>query len=233
MDQKIEIINHLKAIADPQLIEMRAKKYGIQSKNALGISMKQLNALRKEIKGSKELALALFESDIYEAKLLCAKMLKPSEVTESLAEAWLDHFDNWEICDTYCMGLFAKSSFAEQKIKAWAEYDQEFKKRAAFATLAAYCMANKKSDNAHFVQFFPLIEKHADDDRLYVKKAVNWALRSIGKRNKDLKKEALDFSSTLLMSNSITTQWIAKDAIKELENPSVRLSDYPRTIYRT
>lgn len=232
MDNKTTIVNALYDLSNPEMVIYRKEKFGVHSKNALGISMKQLNTLCKKIKSTKELAIELFETDIYEAKILCAKLLKPKDVTDQLAEQWLNHFDNWEICDTFCMGLIAKSAIAEQKIKHWATHKEEFKKRAAFATLAAYCMANKTANNEHFTQFFPLISKHATDERLYVKKAVNWALRSIGKRNKDLKVEAIKLAQKLLIINSKTAQWIAKDAIKELENPNTRSSDYPRKVYR-
>jgi 3-methyladenine DNA glycosylase AlkD len=130
------------------------------------------------------------------------------------------------------MSLFSKSNFAVPKTIEWSERQPEFEKRAGFATLASYCMANKTSENAHFEQFFPILIREANDDRLYVKKAVNWALRSLGKRNSDLKIKAINVANQILEFENKSAKWIAKDVLSELENDGVRMSDYPRAIYR-
>ena len=147
-------------------------------------------------------------------------------------QKWVTTFENWEVCDSFCMGLFSKTEFAVAKILEWSERKSEFEKRAAFATLSSYCMADKKAANSVFEQFFPIIIREANDERLYVKKAVNWALRSIGKRNIDLNKKAILVSQTLVESNSKSAQWIAKDALREFEKPNLNILDYPRSIYR-
>lgn len=232
MNDHLSIIQALKAMANPEVVLYREQKFGVVSQNALGISLKQLNELCKQIQASKSLALKLFDTDIYEAKLLCAKLLKPKEVTIDMANAWVGHFDNWEICDVFCLGLFAKSEWAAQQIRVWALSEETFIRRAAFATLAGHCMADKTANNEHFSSFFPLIKTHANDDRLYVKKAISWALRSIGKRNRDLLALSLECSDQLLQMDAKSAQWIAKDAIRELSQPKVRISDYPRSIYR-
>lgn len=227
-----EILAHLKSIAEPEKIHFKEKKYGIVAKNALGIYMKDLKELVTEIPKDDQLALELFDSGIYEARLLCSKLFKPKNLTAELMEKWILVFDNWEICDSFSMTVFARSSFAVQKIHEWSNREPEFERRAAFATLAAYCMADKKAENAVFAGFFPLIEKAAADERNFVKKAVNWALRNIGKRNIDLNRQAIHVAKGLLEQDSKSAQWIAKDALRELEKEGVRMSDYPRHIYR-
>ena len=227
-----EIIECLHDLADPEVVLLKEKRFGIVAQNSLGIYHKELKLIAKEIGHEPGLALQLFDSGIYEARLLCSKLLRPKNVTEDLAEKWIKVFDNWEICDSFCMGLVAKSKYAYTKIMEWSERTPEFEKRAAFATMAAFCMADKKADNEVFEQFFPIILREANDDRHFVKKAVNWALRSIGKRNIDLRRQAIEVAGDLLEFENRAAKWIAKDALAELQKEGVRMSDYPRGVYR-
>ena len=229
---KEQIISQLRALADPEKIVLKEKKFGVVAKNALGIYHKDLKALAKTIPQNSDLALDLFDSGIYEARLLCSKIFPVKELTPALMEKWVVTFENWEICDSFCMGLFAKSQYAVPKAIEWADREPEFERRASFAIIAAYCMADKLAENAIFEQFFPLITNAATDDRTYVKKAVNWALRNIGKRNIDLNQSAIKCAQTILEMDNKAAKWIAKDALKELEKEGVRISDYPRRIYR-
>jgi len=227
-----EVIARLRSMADPEKVVLKEKKFGIISRNPLGVYHKDLKALAKEIGQDNELAIKLFDSGIYEARLLCSKLFKPKDVTEELMEKWVSTFENWEICDSFCMGLFAKNKLAVKKIQEWQKREPEFEKRSAFTIIAAYCMADKHADNEVFESFLPIIKKAADDERIYVKKAVNWALRNIGKRNRDLHQSAISTARELLQMDNKSAQWIAKDALRELEKPQVRMSDYPRAIYR-
>ncbi|SDI44059.1 DNA alkylation repair protein [Winogradskyella thalassocola] len=227
-----EIIEALYDLEDKDKVAFKAKKFGIISYNSLGIYHKDLKVIAKEIGIDNTLALQLFDSEIYEARLLCSKLFNPKDVTEELMEKWVKTFENWEICDSFCMGLFSKSSFALAKILEWSQREPEFEKRAAFATLASYCMADKTSDNALFEQFLSIIKREAHDERLYVKKAVNWALRNIGKRNVDLNRKAIEVANDILEFESKSAQWIAKNALAELQKEGIRMSDYPRAIYR-
>lgn len=227
-----DIIKELQKLANPEKIAFKQKKFGVVSNNALGIYHKDLKEIAKKVGKNNDLAQELFDTGIYEARLLCSKLFKPKEVTEALMEKWVLTFENWEICDSFSMGIFARSPFAISKAIEWSSRTAEFEKRASFATIAGYCMADKKADNVVFEQFFPLLYQAANDDRLYVKKAVNWALRSIGKRNVDLNKKAIDVAKEIAALEYKSAKWIAKDALQELQKETVNILDYPRAIYR-
>jgi 3-methyladenine DNA glycosylase AlkD len=228
-----QIISELKKLGDKDKVILKEKKFGIIANNSLGIYHNDLKELAKQIDKDNQLAIKLFDSGIYEARILCSKLYNINDLTESLMEKWATTFENWEICDTFCMGLFAKSKFAISKAIEWTDRENEFEKRAGFTIIAAYCMADKKANNEIFEQFLPIINRHSTDDRIYVKKAVNWALRNIGKRNADLNKKAIKVATDLLKIDNKTATWIAKDALKELQGQSVNILDYPREIYRT
>ena len=186
-----KVLSKLHELADPEKAVFKQAKYNIVTNNALGIYMKDLNILAREIGKNTDLALALFDTSLYDARILCSKIMRPKDVTIAMMEWWIPTFENWEICDSFSMGLFSKTSYAQTRIVAWARREREFEKRAAFATLASYTMADKKASNEVYEAFYPLLLEAATDDRIYVKKAVNWALRSIGKRNPDLTKSAI------------------------------------------
>lgn len=227
-----EIVAHLQSLADPAVLVAKEKKFAIKVQNGLGVYLKEINSLAKTLPKDADLALELFDTGIYEARLLCSKVFPARALTDSQAERFVTVFDNWEITDSFCMAVVAKSPLAVKKINDWADRQSTFERRAAFATLAGYCMADKKSTNAVFIPFFDLIEAAAEDDRLYVRKAVNWALRGLGKRNVDLRQAAVECCQRLLLINHKAATWIAKDALRELENPNTRIADYPRKIYR-
>lgn len=227
-----QIIDILKQEANPDKVLFKESKYGIISNNSLGIYHRDLKALAKRIPKDDNLAVELFDSNIYEARLLCSKIFNPKNLTEQLMDKWTSTFENWEICDSFCMGLFAKSKFAIPKAIEWSKRKREFEKRAGFTIMAAYCMADKEAGNEVFAQFFPIIKRECTDERLYVKKAVNWALRNIGKRNIDLRSNAISIAEDILELNDKTANWIAKNALKELTADKIRSSDYPRKIYR-
>lgn len=227
-----QIIERLHSLANPEKVRFKAQRFEINANHSLGIYMKDLNLIAKEIGKNSELAKELFEVDIYEAKILCGKLFKPKELSLDLVKKWSAHFNNWEICDTFCMGIYAKSPLAHSIILDYSDKEGEFEKRIAFATMAAYCMANKEGENALFESYFKILEPASYDERLYVKKAVNWAIRGIGKRNVDLKEKAIRFSEHLLTLDTNSATWIAKDALKELCSENVKVLDYPRAIYR-
>ncbi|MBX2875789.1 MAG: DNA alkylation repair protein [Saprospiraceae bacterium] len=227
-----EVMDRLHQLADPQKVEFKKKKFGVVAHNSIGVYHKDLKALAKEIGADHELALQLFDSGLYEGRLLCSKLFRPKHLTEDLMEKWTATFENWEICDSFCMAIYARSSFAVQKAIEWTEREPEFEKRSGFVIMAAYCMADKKADNAVFEVFFPLIIREAKDERIYVKKAVNWALRNIGKRNIDLHRRASEVAREILDLNNKTANWIAKDALREFEKKGLNVMGYPRSIYK-
>ena len=230
---KIEaVIKKLEGLADSEKVRFKREKFGIVSNDSLGIYHQDLKKISKELGENNELAIQLFETGIYEARILCSKVFKPADITEELMERWVKTFENWEICDSFCMGLFAKCAFSRKKILEWTLRESELEKRAGFVIIAAYCMADKNADNEVFKQFLPLIEREARDERLYVKKAVNWALRNIGKRNIDLNIEAIIVAKRLAALESKSAKWIGRNALSEISKSTVNVLDYPRSIYR-
>lgn len=227
-----QIIAELNRLGDAEKILFKEQKFGIISTHSLGVYHRDLAEIAKQTGRNNALAIQLFDSGIYEARILCSKIYNPKDLTEELIEKWVVTFENWEICDSFCMGLFAKSKFAVQKALEWTERKNEFEKRAGFTLIASYCMADKQAENSVYEQFLPLIEREATDDRIYVKKAVNWALRNIGKRNVDLNKKAIHTANKILKSDNKAAKWIAQDALKELKSDTVNILNYPRTIYK-
>ncbi len=222
-----DVIEGLHALEDKEKAESRRKKFGIDTNNSLGIAQKDINIIAKMIGKDSQLAIQLFDSGLYDARILCSKIYHPIDLRMGLVLAWSKAFDTWEICDSFSMKLFAKSDLALDIISNFSSKSAEFEKRTAFATMAAYCMSDKKADNEVFEAFFPLIKTEAHDDRLYVRKAVNWALRSIGKRNPDLRHSAIEFCKELINSENKTSKWIAQDALRELKwrtNTTIQLS---------
>ena len=166
------IIEKLRVLANEETVTRKAEKFGIKASNSLGLYQKDIAKVAKETGKNSVLADALFESGIYKARLLCSKIFAIKDLTEEHLEKWVVTFENWEICDSFCMGLVAKSPYAVSKALEWTGREREFEKRAGFATIAAYCMADKKASNDVFKSFFPPILKGSTDDRIYVKKAV-------------------------------------------------------------
>lgn len=227
-----QVLKQLERLANPEKIEFKNNKFGIKANNSLGIYHKDLKVLAKEIGNDNKLALALYDTGIYEARILCSKIYDPACISEHQMDKWVADFENWEICDSFCMGFFVKSDYALAKANEWSMAESEFVKRAGFVIMAAYGFANKQSDNEVFDKFFLPIEREAEDSRLYVQKAINWALRNIGKRNIDLQKRAIEVANRILKSDSKSAKWIASNALNELQKDKVSILDYPRSIYR-
>lgn len=184
----------------------------------LGISIPVLRKLAKEIGKDHSLAQELWGSKIHEAKLLAAFIEEPKLVTENQMEAWVADFDSWDICDQVCMTVFDKTPFVNQKAKEWAIREEEFVRRAGFALMATLAVHDKTTTDGSFEEFFPLIKKYSVDERNFVKKAVNWALRQIGKRNSNLLIKAIKVAEDIEKLDSKSAKWIAKDALKELRS---------------
>jgi 3-methyladenine DNA glycosylase AlkD len=178
--------------------------------------MPVIRAAAKKYKKQHELAQGLWETGIHELRIMAALVDDYKKVTPQQMDAWVKDFNSWDLCDQVCSNLFEKTEFVGMKIRDWAPREEEFVRRAAFALLASHAVHLKKAPDDYFRTYFPLIEEAATDERNFVKKAVNWALRQIGKRNQALNKDACRVAERLLDSSSKSARWIAKDALKEL-----------------
>lgn len=232
-----QILEKLNSLKNPEKIIFKEKKFWIISDNSLWIYHSDLKEIAKKIWKNDKLAIELFDTWIYEARILCSKIFNPKNITEKLMEKRVKTFENWEICDSFSMWLFSKSEFAIKKTLEWSLRENEFEKRASFSTFASFCMAWKDENNEVFENFLKIIEKESNDERIYVKKAINWALRNIWKRNIDLNKKTIEIAERVLWNKleksiSNSKQWIFKNALKELNSNKIKILDYPRNIYR-
>lgn len=216
-----DILKRLKSLSDPRAVEGMAK-YGITPERTYGVSIPNLRKIAKEMGKDHELAQKLWESDIRETRILASMIDNPETVTEEQMEAWVKDFDYWEICDQCCQNLFIKTDFAYQKAVDWSGRDEEFIKRAGFALMAWLAFKDKKAKGEQFEKFFPIIKKEATDNRNFVKKAVNWALRQIGKRNIGLNMKAIETAKEIQKIESKSAKWIAQDVIKELTSDVIQ-----------
>lgn len=196
-------------------------RYAIPSDHALGVAMKDIKALGKQLGHNQELAAALWETGVYEARMLASFVGDPARVTPAQMDRWCTEFDNWAFCDAMCFNLFDRTPHAWDKVTHWSSSNAEFVKRTAFALLWSLSVHDKGAGNESFVQGLALIERAAGDERNFVKKAVNMALRAIGKRNRTLNAAAVAAARRLADSPNATARWIGKDALRELTSPVV------------
>lgn len=210
-----DILDRLRAQANPAGVFQMAR-FGINPTRALGVRIPVLRALAREIGRSHELALQLWATGIHEVRILASMIDEHKLVTQEQMEAWVSDFNSWDVCDQVCSNLFDKTPHAHAQAAAWAQRDEEFVKRAGFAMMACLAVHDKKATNQQFILFFPLIEAGAIDERNFVKKAVNWALRQIGKRNGELNEAAIALAKRIRLKDSASARWVAADALREL-----------------
>jgi len=216
-----EIITQLKKHSNPKDREGMAR-FGINPKYALGVRIPVLRSLAKRIGKDHELAQDLWKTKIHEVRILACMIDEPGMVTERQMEQWVKEFNSWDLCDQCCMNLFDKLPIAWKKAIEWAGREEEFVRRAGFALMACLAWHDKKTQDKDFIKFFSVIKKRSTDERNFVKKAVNWALRQIGKRNLNLNKKAIKIAKEIQKINSKSAKWIASDAIKELESEVIQ-----------
>ena len=216
-----EIINELEELSNPGDIERRAE-FGINHKKAFGVKMPELRGIAKITGKNHELAGKLWDEGYGETRILASLIDDPDLVTERQMEKWVVGFDSWDVCDQCCMNLFRKTSFAYQKIFEWSTREEEFVKRAAFTLIAVLAVHDKQAEDDKFEQFFPLIIRESTDNRNYVKKAVNWALRHIGKKNIPLNQKSIEIAKKIHDIDSKSARWIASDALRELKSEKVQ-----------
>jgi 3-methyladenine DNA glycosylase AlkD len=181
-----------------------------------------LKKFAREIGKHHDLAQRLWSTGILEARALAALIDEKEKVTEAQMEDWAKDFDSWAVCDGTCLNLFRRTPFAHKKCREWSERQEEFVKRAAFALMACLAVSDKAANDRMFLRFLPLIKRQACDERNYVRKAVNWALRQIGKRNQRLNRAAIKAAQYIYELNSPGARWIASDALQELRSPAVQ-----------
>jgi 3-methyladenine DNA glycosylase AlkD len=209
----------LKAHASKSVRDGMAR-YAIPSEKAFGVSMKNIQLLAKQLGRSHELALALWDTGWYEARMMAAFIDEPERVTAAQMDRWCREFDNWAICDTICFALFDRTAHAWAKVEKWSRQRDEFVRRAAFALLWALNAHDDNATDDQFAHGLQLIEEAATDERNFVKKAVNMALRSIGRRSRALHAAAVTLAQRLANSPEAAARWVGKDALRELTSPA-------------
>ncbi len=212
------VLNELAALGSEENRKGMAR-FGINTDHAFGVSMTSMRPLARKHRRNHALALALWQSGHHEARILAGLIDDPKQVTPEQMDSWATDFNSWDLCDQVCMKLFAVTPYVAEKVTLWANDDREFVRRAAFALIAGYTVRAKKAPPEAFLPFLPIIDRCADDDRNFVKKAVNWALRQIGKHSPALHPVALALAEKLAASDNRTRRWIGRDAVKELTDP--------------
>lgn len=209
------------------------RRYGINVDDAIGVSVYELRRMAKELGRDHDLALALWDTGNHEARILASLVDEPARVTREQMEAWARDFDSWDVCDQVTSNLFDKTPWAYEQVTLWSSAEEEWVKRAAFATAAALAAQDKTAPDDRFIGILELVRREAGDDRPYVKKAVNWALRNIGKRNRRLHADALATAEAILEAAeeaaardrkdpaARSARWVARDALRELRSEKV------------
>jgi 3-methyladenine DNA glycosylase AlkD len=216
-----DVLKKLRSLSNPKAVAGMAR-FGINPENTYGISIPNLRKMSKQIGKDHTLAQQLWLSGIHEARILAGMIDEPEKVTEKQMEEWVRDFDSWDVCDQVCSNLFDKTTFAYKKARDWSKRDEEFVKRAGFVMMAELSVHDKETKDEAFLKFLPLIKKEAGDERNFVKKAVNWALRQIGKRNLNLNKKAIETAREIQKIDSKSAKWIASDTIRELTSVVVQ-----------
>ena len=216
-----QIIKKLKSLANPKNVVGMAR-FGINPEKTLGINIPVLRKMSKEIGKNHKLALQLWDSGYHEARILAGYIDEPEKVTEKQMEKWVRDFDSWDVCDQVCSSLFDQTPFVWKKLEEFTKRKEEFVKRTGFTLMACLAVHDKKAQDKDFIKLLPIIKRETTDERNFVRKAVNWALRQIGKRNKNLNKKAIKVAKEILKMESKTAKWIAADAIRELTSLSIQ-----------
>jgi len=216
-----QALSKLRSKSEPDnLVGM--SRFGIQTEMALGVSMPNNRSVGGEITKDHGLALELWGSGIHEARILASIVDNSKWVTSEQMDDWAADFNSWDLCDQVCGNLFDRTAFTDEKIQAWSMHQEEFVKRAAFALIAWRSVHDKKQSDDTFLTYLPIIDRESGDSRNFVKKAVNWALRQIGKRSNRLHEPALALARKLAHSQDLTRRWIGKNAVAELDSAMVR-----------
>ena len=218
---KATALSELESLADPK-VRARLSYFGVNVPKAYGISAPVLHAFARHIGKDQSLAEELWSSGIHEARILAALIGESEKVTATQMERWVRDFNSWDVVDTACCYLYAAAKPAWDKTYEWSNRSAEFEKRAAFSLAAYLSYKDKSAEDARFERFLSVIEREAHDERNFVRKAVNWALRNIGKRNLRLNAAAVRSAERIRQQDSRTARWIAADALRELKSDAVQ-----------
>ena len=213
-----EVVEALRRRADAARLPGMAR-VGIETSRALGVSVPEIRTIAKRAGTDQRLATELWASEIHEARMVAALVVDPATVTFRAMSAWAADLDSWDLTDMLA-DTFARTPHADRAIQTWSRSRHGFTKRCAFAMLARLAVDRPGHPDATYLGYLPLIRAQATDDRNEVKKAVNWALRQIGKRNRSLREAAIDEADALLDLDDRTARWIARDALRELRDPA-------------
>lgn len=216
-----QILRELKKLGRPNALQFMSK-YGINPENAFGVSIPNLRKLARFSGKNHSLAHSLWETEIHDARLLASLVAEPQLVTKAEMDYWAKDFYSWDVVDGFCNNLFVFTPHAYEKAIEWSREEREYLKRAGFVLMAVSAVHKKGWGDNDFLSFFPIIKREATDERNFVKKAVNWALRQIGKRNFNLNKEAIKLAEEISELDSKSARWIAKDALRELKSAAVQ-----------
>ena len=216
-----KVLKRLREKANPANLK-GMKRYGMTVERRLGVSVLAMREIAKNLGNNHALALELWDTGLAEGKILASMVDELDKLTEGQMDSWVVGFDSWDVCDQVCMNLFEKSPLAWKKIAEWSMREEVFVKRAAFALIASLAWHSKTAKDEDFVRVFPILKREAVDERNFVKKAVNWALRNVGKRNLNLNKAAVDLAKEIRRMDSKAAKWIGSDAVRELEGEAVQ-----------
>ena len=216
-----EVMAQLESKAKPDQVDGMAR-FAIVGEKRMGVSVPDMRKIAKGIGKDHQLALDLWDTGVPEGMIVAGMIAEPGKLTEEQMESWVVDINSWDVCDQVCMNLFEKSPLAEKKIFDWSGREEEFVKRTAYALIACLAWHDKAASDEDFIKYFPVIVSGSSDDRNFVKKAVNWALRNIGKRNLDLNKAAIKVAYEIKEIDAKSARWIAADAIRELESEKIQ-----------
>jgi 3-methyladenine DNA glycosylase AlkD len=216
-----DVLDKLQSKAQQEQLKGMAK-YGMSVEQRLGVSVPDMRKLAEEIGRDHKLALDLWRTGIAEARIVAAMVGDPAKLTEEQMEEWVKGINSWDVCDQVCMNLFEKNQLAWKKIIDWSEREEEFVKRTAFSLIACLAWHDKKASDEKFIELLPVIIRGATDERNFVKKAVNWALRNTGKRNLKLNRAAINAAKEIQRLDSKAARWVASDTLRELESDAIQ-----------
>jgi 3-methyladenine DNA glycosylase AlkD len=217
-----EVMGELQSKAKAENIDGMAR-FAIVGDQRMGVSVPDMRKIAKSVGKNHQLALDLWDTGVPEGMIVAGMIAEPDKLTEQQMEDWVVDINSWDICDQVCMNLFEKTPLAEKKIFEWSTREGEFVKRTSYALIACLAWHDKQAVDERFINYFPLIVAGSTDERNFVKKAVNWALRNIGKRNQNLNKQAIRVAHQIHEIDSKSARWIASNALRELESEKVQL----------